>query len=176
MNVNRNYMSKLFTIAIAVFTALCGCNNQPKEKSNQPAEIMAAIAKMHLTDLKGQSIGLKQYEGKTIFINFWATWCKPCIQEMPFINEAQKILQNENIVFLVASAESIEEIESFSNNNNYNFNYVRIENSEEMDIQALPTTFIFNSKGQLAFSETGYRKWNEQNNINLILKIAKQNE
>ena len=167
-------MSKFLTITIAIFLGLLGCNNEPKEKPNSSAEIIPTVDKINLTDLKGQPIDLKQYEGKTIFINFWATWCKPCIEEMPSINDAQKILQNENLVFLMASAETAEEIESFGTNNNYKFNYVRIENSEEMNIQGLPTTFIFDSKGQLAFSETGYRKWNEKNNIDLILKITKE--
>jgi peroxiredoxin len=45
-----------------------------------------------------------------------------------------------------------------------------------MNVQALPTTFIFNKKGELVFSETGSRKWNEKNNIDLILKIAKEND
>jgi hypothetical protein len=45
-----------------------------------------------------------------------------------------------------------------------------------MNVQALPTTFIFNSAGNLVFSETGFRKWDEKNNIDLILKIAKENE
>jgi hypothetical protein len=45
-----------------------------------------------------------------------------------------------------------------------------------MNVQALPTTFIFNSAGNLVFSETGFRKWDGKNNIDLILKIAKENE
>ncbi len=85
-------------------------------------------------------------------------------------------MQNENIIFLKASNESPEQIEEFTNTRDYKFNYVRIENSEEMNVQALPTTFIFNNKGDLVFSETGSRKWNEKNNIDLILKFAKDNE
>jgi thioredoxin-related protein len=93
---------------------------------------------------------------------------------MPSIKEAQNILQNEKIIFLMASGESADQIKEFSITHEYKFKYVRIENSEEMNVQALPTTFIFNKDGNLVFSETGYRKWDEKNNIDLILKIAKE--
>ena len=169
-------MSNTCAILIILFIGIIGCNNRTSEKQNASSEVIREIDKIRLTDLNGQPHSLKQYPGKTIFINFWATWCKPCIQEMPSIKEMQNILQNENIIFLMASNESPEQIEEFTNTRDYKFNFVRIENSEEMNVQALPTTFIFNKKGELVFSETGFRKWNEKNNIDLILKIAKENE
>ncbi len=169
-------MTNRGAIAVLLLIGLTGCTNSKKEKPNSSAEVIREIDKIRLTDLNGQPHSLKQYLGKTIFINFWATWCKPCIQEMPSIKEMQNILQNENIIFLMASNESSEQIEEFTNTRDYKFNFVRIENSEEMNVQALPTTFIFNKKGELVFSETGSRKWNEKNNIDLILKIAKEND
>ncbi len=158
---------------ILLIGIMIGCTNSTKEKPNSSTIVVRGIDKIRLTDLNGQSIHLKQYQGKTIFINFWATWCKPCIQEMPSIKEMQNSLQNENIIFLMASNESPEQIEEFASTHDYKFNFVRIENSEEMNVQALPTTFIFNPEGNLVFSETGSREWNEQNNIDLILKISK---
>ncbi len=166
-------MTYSYTIAVLVLIGLTGCTNGKKEKPNPSAEVVREIDKIRLTDLNGQSHSLKQYLGKTIFINFWATWCKPCIQEMPSIKEMQNILQNENIIILMASNETPGQIKEFINTHDYKFNFVRIENSEEMNVQALPTTFIFNAEGNLVFSETGSREWNEQNNIDLILKISK---
>jgi len=169
-------MVNKYALAIILLIVISACNNRTNEKPKEAAKLIREIEKIRLTDIKGQPVSLKQYNGKTIFINFWATWCKPCIKEMPSIIEAQNILQKENIIFLLASNESVEQIEEFSNTNKYKFNYVRIENGEEMNVQALPTTFIFNRKGNLVFSETGSRKWNEKNNIDLILKIAKEND
>ncbi|MDQ3682767.1 MAG: TlpA family protein disulfide reductase [Bacteroidota bacterium] len=169
-------MTYSYTIAVLLLIGLTGCTNEKKEKPNPSAEVVREIDMIRLTDLNGQSHPLKQYIGETIFINFWATWCKPCIQEMPSIKQMQNILQNENIIFLMASNESPEQIEEFINTRDYKFNFVRIENSEEMNVQALPTTFIFNKKGDLVFSETGSREWNKKDNIDLILKIAKEND
>ena len=161
-------------IAVVILIGMIACNERSSETLRSSSEQASDIDKMRLTDMAGKLISLKEYKGKTIFINFWATWCKPCIEEMPSIKESEKALQNSNVVFLMASDETPEQIVEFSKAHNYNFNYVRIENSEEMNVQALPTTFIFNSKGDKVFSETGVRKWNEKNNIDTILKIANQ--
>ena len=91
---------------------------------------------------------------------------------MPSIEKVQNILKNEDLVFLLASGESAEEIDAFRNAHDYKFNYARIENSEELGIQVLPTTFIFNPEGKLVFSEAGNRKWDDKTNIDMILKIA----
>ena len=155
---------------------IVACKGRNKDVSVSNTEKDREIDKIRLKDLNEQPINLERYKGKTIFINFWATWCKPCIEEMPSIEKAQNILRNEEVIFLLASGESIEEIDAFRDNRNYKFNYVRIENSEDLGIQVLPTTYIFNPEGKLVFSETGYRQWNEKNNIDMILKIANKNE
>jgi thiol-disulfide isomerase/thioredoxin len=155
---------------------ISACDNKPKEKQKSVSKLAREVDKIKLRDLKGQPIELNQYQGKTIFINFWATWCKPCVQEMPSIVGAQNILEKENIIFLLASDESEQQIEEFSSTGKFKFNYVKIENSEEMNVQALPTTFIYNKKGYLVFSETGARKWDEKKNIDMILKIIKEND
>lgn len=134
------------------------------------------ISKIKLTELNDQPIDLAQFEGKTVFINFWATWCKPCIQEMPTIESAQNSLKDENVVFLFASNEETERIETFGENHTYHFHYVHLENMEGQNIKALPTTFIFNPEGKLKFSEAGYRKWDDPANIELITKIMNDHE
>ena len=134
------------------------------------------IVKVKLKELKGQTIDLNQYQGKAVFINFWATWCKPCIQEMPTIERAQNILAGKDVVFLFASDEEQERTNNFIKKHSYNFHYVHLENLEELKLQALPTTFIFNPEGKLKFSESGFRNWDEPANIELITKIINDHE
>ncbi len=160
-------MKPMYKIALVLLIGIWGCNGGIK---NQPD---FEIDKIQLTDLKDQPLDLKQYFGKTIFINFWATWCKPCLAEMPSIQSAMEKLKEENIEFLFASDETKEQIENFKANYEYNFNYVRVENLEELNIMALPTTFIFDADGKLVFSEMGFRQWDDEKSINLILNIAK---
>ncbi len=134
------------------------------------------LAKVKLKEMSEHSIDLSQYKGKTVFINFWATWCKPCIQEMPTIEKAQEKLKNQNVIFLLASNEEPDQIEKFIKKHSYGFHYVHLENLEELKIQALPTTYIFNPEGKLKFSETGFRIWDDPSNIELITKIMNDHE
>jgi len=163
-------------ISVALLFGIIACKGGDKDKSASLTGKDREIVKIRLKDLNGQPINLDKYKGKTIFLNFWATWCKPCIEEMPTIEKAQNILQNEDVVFLLASGESAEEIDAFRIAHDYKFNYARIENSEEINVQTLPTTFIFNPNGELVFSETGYRKWDEKNNIDMIRKTSNKND
>ena len=167
-------MNKLVLI---ILVSLISCNETTKEKDKdeQVVTTIAAIEidKIKVTDLENNPVDLNQYKGKTIFINFWATWCKPCLQEMPSIQKAQELLKNEDIIFLFASDEAVEQIKKFKTRHLYPFQYVRAENMEVLNIMALPTTYIFNPEGKLVFSEMGYRKWDDKNNIDLLINVAK---
>ena len=161
------YKTSLFLL-IALYA--CGDAITPNDISKEEtAPQISTIAQLVLTDLNDQPIDLEKYKGNTVFINFWATWCKPCREEMPSINEAMNILKDQRVEFFFASDESKEQIEDFKEAHDYNFNYVRVENLGNLGIMGLPTTFIFNDGGELVFSEMGYRKWDNKANIDLIL-------
>jgi len=167
----------MYKISLFLLIALyaCGDATGPKDIIKEEAALQkSTIAHPILTDLNDQPIDLEKYKGKTVFINFWATWCKPCREEMPSIQEAMKRLKDDKIEFFFASDETTEQIEEFKAAHNYSFNYVKVENLSEINIMGLPTTFIFNPNGELVFSEMGYRKWDDEANINLILNKAEQ--
>ena len=165
----------MLRIVLLLLFTISACKNatKKKEETNKSGDKITqkdnSIAQLNLTDLHDQPIDLGKYKGKTVFINFWATWCKPCREEMPSIHQAMKVLKDEKIEFFFASDESTEEIEEFKAAHDYNFNYVKVRNLPELNIMGLPTTFIFNSNGELIFFEMGYRKWDDKPNIDLIL-------
>ena len=170
----RNFNSLQRTtgfLKLIILTALLGCSG----KSGKQSDVIS-LESVKLRDLMDTPIDLTQYNKKVIFINFWATWCRPCIEEMPSIDRARNKLQNENIVFLVASNEELNRIQTFAKSHTLKLNYVKLENLEELKIQALPTTFIFDQEGELVFSETGYRQWDNPENIEMITKIINSHE
>lgn len=128
----------------------------------------ADIEMIRLTELNGDKIDLADYNGKTVFINVWATWCGPCVREMPTIDKAQGALKENEVVFLFASNEDPDEINEFRQSRPFAFHYVRLVNLEELNIPALPTTYIFDAGGELKFSETGTRDWSTPENLKLI--------
>ncbi len=153
-------------ISWVVMILLMACSSN-SEKSREK-ENGKGINAIKLVNLSGEEINMDDFKNKTVFINFWATWCKPCLQEMPGIERAQELLKDKDVVFLLASNESIEQIESFKANRRFNFEYVQVQNMEALNIQAIPATFIFNPQGELIFSEVGFRVWDAPENIRLI--------
>jgi thiol-disulfide isomerase/thioredoxin len=131
---------------------------------------------MILKDLNGNPIELSRYKGKVVFINFWATWCAPCIAEMPSIQKASEQLPSNKVEFLLASNEPVDRITSFKERRNIALQFVRLENQEELGIQVLPTTYIVNSAGKLVFSEAGSRQWDSPENIEMLNKIINDND
>ena len=165
-------MKQGFILPLTFLFLLISCKGINKQKQNEN-EGWVDLSDIQLTAFSGEQINLKQYSGKTVFINFWATWCKPCVMEMPFIKKASEKLKNEDLVFLFATDEDEELVNKFEELYGYGFNYVKVNNIEDLDVIGLPTTFIFNSSGKLEYAEVGYRHWDDQENIDLIMKIVK---
>lgn len=157
----------LFLLCIA----FAACTSDKKGDSER-----ISLEDISLTDLSGKAIDLSQYKGKTVFINFWATWCRPCLQEMPAIALAMSEFKDQPIVFLFASNESPEQIEKFKHKQPFKFEYVHAANLEALNIQALPTTFIFNAQGELRYDAAGFREWNDEENRALIKFIIDSDE
>jgi len=148
---------------------LAGCSSQ---KTGEQSSIVASQIK--LTDLEGKEVDLTEFEGKTIFVNFWATWCRPCIQEMPSIAALQTQLAGKNIEFFFASDEEVDKIQKFMESRKMTLNFVRVENPESLGIQALPTTFIFDGEGNMVYSEVGFKKWDEPATVEMVTKLINE--
>lgn len=158
---------------ITIMVLLFFFSNCSSKKENDG---IIGLEDVKLSSLTGQSIALDEFDGKVVFINFWATWCGPCIHEMPSIEKAQALMKGKDVVFLLASNEELEQITRFSKKHDYDFRYVQLNNMEELKIPALPTTFIFDADGTLKFSETGSRMWDDSTNLELITKIINYEE
>jgi thiol-disulfide isomerase/thioredoxin len=156
----------LFFIFLIV---LAGCSSQ---KGEEQSAIVASQIK--LTDLEGKEVDLTELAGKTIFVNFWATWCKPCIQEMPSIISLREQLAGQNIEFYFASDEEADKVKKFMKSRRMSSGFVQVKNLESLGIQALPTTFIFDGQGNLVFSEAGLRKWDEPAMVEMVTKLINE--
>lgn len=113
-----------------------------------------------LKDQYGNEHTLSGYRGKTIFLNFWGTWCPPCRGEMPYIQEIYNEYgeNSNNIIILGVAAPNLgregseEEIVSFLEENNYTFPVVMDFGGElvyKYGIGGFPTTFIINEDGEV---------------------------
>ncbi|KMT22100.1 cytochrome c biogenesis protein/redoxin [Clostridium cylindrosporum] len=119
-----------------------------------------------LTDQYGKTHTLSDYKGKTVFLNFWATWCPPCKEEMPSIEKVYKEYgENKgDVIILGATFPEIfkerdeEYITNFLKENNYTFPVVfdsEFELGESYYINAFPTTFIIDKEGNIKHFSPG---------------------
>lgn len=163
-------LSTAFFIAVYLIACSSKTENHSETKDEAKNDNTITLESIELVELSGQEVNVKDFKDKIVFVNFWATWCKPCVQEMPSIENAQAKLKDKPVVFLLASNESVEQIQKFKSKRNINLSFVRVQNLEALNIQALPATFIFDSSGSLVFAEAGYRMWDAPENLNLITK------
>lgn len=123
-------------------------------------------------DLDGNEILLSKFKGKRVLVNYWATWCTPCLEEMPSLVLAQEILKNENYVFLFPTTDAIIKIKEFQKIKNYPLQFLNYPSTlDKLNIYALPATFIYNTKGEIVKRIDGATTWNSNKMINLLKSI-----
>lgn len=119
-----------------------------------------------LTDQNGIIHNLSDYKGKTVFINFFATWCPPCRGEMPDINELYKEYgeNKEDVIILIMAAPNVsregskEDIVKYLDENNFEFPVLMDEGGKFLNryqVSAFPTTFIVNENGEFVKKTSG---------------------
>ncbi len=125
--------------------------------------------KTSFVDLYENNLDLSVYKGNKIVINYWATWCGPCIKEMPSIKRAEEILEDYGYTFLLISDETISKISKFKNDRNLDFNFVKsIESYESLGIYSMPTSFIFDENGKKIETIVGAIEWDSEEMINKL--------
>ncbi|UII25467.1 TlpA family protein disulfide reductase [Fulvivirga maritima] len=160
-------------ILLVIVLAIISCSGASTETSDsEPDNILEGIK---LKTIEGDKIDLTQYKGKTLVINFWATWCTPCIKEMPSLENAKKALEEKDVEFLLVSNEPLGQIRKFLKTHEYDVTFAKLDMPlEQLDIKGLPTTFIVSQDGELSFSETGAREWDSKENMRLIISSGKK--
>jgi thiol-disulfide isomerase/thioredoxin len=145
-----------------------GCNTGITDNKNV-SDLESLQLKTSFVDLYENNLDLSVYKGKRIVINYWATWCGPCIKEMPSIKRAEEILEDYGYTFLLVSDETISEISKFKNDSNFDFNFLKsIESYETLGIYSIPTSYIFDENGKIIETIVGAIEWDSEEMINKL--------
>ncbi len=113
-----------------------------------------SLNQVEVSDLNGNKVELNEYFGKPLVVNYWATWCGPCIKEFPHFEDVKQEL-GDAVNFVMISDESLEKIEKFSKSKSYSFDYLRsVKNLSEYGINTRPTTYFYNAQGELITKHT----------------------
>jgi len=128
---------------------------------------------LELEDLDGRPFHLAEQEGKVLLINFFATWCKPCIAEMPDIDKAARQLPEAGYLFLAISDESPEKLKRFAEKNDYGFRILRLKSSlKAIDIYSIPTTYLLSPTGEVVLRKVGAYDWDSADMMATYRQLA----
>jgi len=127
-----------------------------------------------LKNLDGKEINLKDFKGKTVLLNFWATWCEPCLEEMPAMQKAYNTLRDKGFVILAVSIDRDsreKNVRAFAKKFGLSFHVLFDSKQRVRDKyfnNALPTSYLINTKGKLKGFIAGARDWGSNDAIALI--------
>lgn len=132
---------------------------QPDVTQNLSNKTNQANLKVQFVSNEGKLVSLEDLKGKVVFINFWATWCPPCIAEMPTINAFyQKYKSNKDIAFLMVDVDgNFDKSVKFMQRRKFDLPVWNAASAIPADYlnQSIPTTVILNKKGDIVFKHEG---------------------
>jgi peroxiredoxin len=139
----------------------------------QPIKTGTKAPNFRLEDLTGKKAELKHYKGKVVFLNFWATWCGPCKEEMPSMEELYKQFKDKDFVFLTISVDygGVKPVKDFIEKHRYTFPVLIDPKCETLDlfaVKGIPTTFLVDKKGIIIGKAVGPRDWKRPEVVSVI--------
>ena len=143
------------------------------EAGIQPVKGSKKAPNFRLEDLRGKKVELKHFKGKVVFLNFWATWCGPCKQEMPSIEALYDQFREKDFVFLSVSVDyaGVKPVKEFIENQRYTFPVLIDPNCETLDlfeVKGIPTTFLIDKKGMMIGKAIGPKDWKRPEVISIL--------
>lgn len=132
---------------------------------------------MAMVDMNGDPVNLRQYQGKVLFINFWASWCPPCVAEMPTILKLSKEISNPDIQFILINMDQ---------NRKKALSFIRRKGIDlpvyqpvsgipkALSSSVIPATFIINKSGKLVLRREGMAEYDTGSIRTLLDTLAKQ--
>lgn len=153
---------------------------QPKVPAIEEVSNTEKIAgpSLFLSDIKGQSIDVADLKGKVLFINFWATWCPPCIAEMPSIETLYShFKRNDNVLFIMIDADNNpQKSMEFMKKNAWTIPVYFPGGNIPSDYftGTLPTTVILDKEGRITFKHSGTANYNNEKFKNYLEELSKK--
>lgn len=159
-------MKRILIVHIVFIALMISCKETKKTELVQEEPIAL------YEDLEGNQLTLDDFKGKRLVLNYWATWCRPCIEEMPAMARAQELLKNDGYVFLFASDQSAKKITTFRDQRKFGLDFIKYNGTyADLQINALPLTLIYNEAGQQVERIEGGMIWDAPEMIKKLKQL-----
>ena len=149
-------MNKMLKVTLVIILALgliiAGCSAGCSPEGSAPApQVGKPAPNFQLPNLGGELVSLSDFQGKPVLINFWASWCQPCVYEMPFIQEVFEEWSGQGLVVLAINmGENSSKVETFMESHGLSFPVLLDMQGKvggQYNIRGIPTTFSVDKDG-----------------------------
>ena len=126
------------------------------------------------SDLSGNTLGLEDFRGQVLVVNYWATWCAPCLRELPSLERMQAAVDHPEFRLLAISIdrEGVEKVAPFLDENDFGGLPAYLDPSGQsaidLEVFGMPTTIVFDRQGREIGRYTGATEWDEPEAVALI--------
>jgi peroxiredoxin len=141
-------------------------------KTSQPAPDFVA------KNLKGQRVKLSDFKGKVVLLNFWATWCGACIEEMASMQNLYSALRADGVEVVAISIDRWNEdrIQEYVNDKNLTFPVLLDQDQKirkQYHVMGLPTSYLIDGEGKIRGYASGARTWDSADSHSLLLSLKR---
>jgi peroxiredoxin len=153
----------IITIAVIAFVgglSVRGLLSSPLDKAKQ--ENLNQLPEFSLPDLTGKQRSIKEWQGNVLIINFWATWCPPCLKEMPEFEAMQNSYSGKGLQFIGIALDDVEPVKQYIDNHKITYPIllgqdqgVKIAHDLGNIVDTVPFTVIIDKKGVAIKSHMG---------------------
>jgi len=133
-----------------------------------------------LPDIKGETQSLTDYRGKVVLVNFWASWCMPCVEEMPELTQLKQHLAGQPFEILALNVgEGEKRVKHFAKRTSFNLSVLMDNSSKvfnEWKVEIMPTSFLIDARGRVRYRARGNPGWDNEQTLSLIENLIKETE
>jgi peroxiredoxin len=146
----------------------------------EPLMVGMAAPDFSLPDIQGKTVRLSDYRGKVVFVNFWATWCKPCKEEMPSMEILWENFKSEDFVMLAISMDRVttkKDIPPFIESMNLTFPILTDswgQTDKRYKLMGVPETYIIDQNGVLREKVIGPRDWTLKDSVATVVQLLQK--
>ena len=173
---------KILSIVILFFSSYAFADWQQPELSHNltPVKKIILASDFELKNMDEDSVKLSDFRGKVILLNFWATWCPPCVREMPSMEYLQQKINSDSFkVIAINQMEDPDDVFAFTGqlevDPTFEILFDRESNVSQLyGVRGLPTTYLIDKKGNIRYRAVGGREFDHPKVIAIIKQLIEE--